>query len=171
MKQTIGFSTVEIIMERIKRIRILRIMCIGIFFVLSVWVSGQVALADEQDGALIIIGNPNLSGSSLSQVDLQNIFLGKKKTLGSIKVSFVILKNGDLHKSFLKEYLSRTPSQYKKYWKKMVFTGKGKAPKVFKTEEALIEHVQETEGVIGYISSETAKGFDSGSIHQFTTIQ
>lgn len=165
--KTIGFSIVKIIMRSMQRIRLMFVF-IGIAFVLLVGVFVQPALADEQKADVVIIGNKNIPESSLSKTDIQNIFLGKKTKLDSTKITFVMLKSGDVHKSFLKEYLSRTPAQYKKYWKKIVFTGKGKAPKAFKTEEDLIEYVKNTEKAIGYIGSDTVQNIESDSFHQFT---
>ena len=154
-------------MRTARKIRLLFVV-IGVLFVLLGSVFVQSASPDEQTAGIVIIGNKNISESSLSKTDIQNIFLGKKTKLGGTKITFVILKSGDVHESFLKEYLSRTPAQYNKYWKKMVFTGKGKAPKVFKTEEDLVEHVQNTEGAIGYIGSDSAQSIGSDSLHQFT---
>ena len=154
-------------MRNIKCIRLLLVL-IGMPFILLAGVLVHTAFADEQKADVVIIGNKNIPESSLSKTDIQNIFLGKKTKLGSTKITFVILKSGEVHESFLKEYLSRTSAQYKKYWKKIVFTGKGKAPKAFKSEETLVEHVKNTEGTIGYIGSDTAQNIESDSLHQFT---
>jgi len=154
-------------MRNIKGIKLLFVF-IGMSFVLLVSVFVQSAFTDAQAADVVIIGNKDIPESSLSKTDIQNIFLGKKTKLGSTKIAFVILKSGDVHENFLKVYLSRTPAQYKKYWKKIVFTGKGKAPKSLKTEEALVEHVKNTEGAIGYIGSDTAQNIESDSLNQFT---
>jgi ABC-type phosphate transport system substrate-binding protein len=119
-----------------------------------------------QDVDVVIIGNQTVPEKPLSTTDVQNIFLGKKTKLNSTKITFVILKAGEVHERFLKEYLSRTPSQYTKYWKKMVFTGKGKAPKAFATEADLVEYVEKTEGAIGYVGLSTAQETQSQDIHQ-----
>jgi ABC-type phosphate transport system substrate-binding protein len=160
-------STVKVIMRSTKRIRLLLIF-IGLPFVLLVGVWMQSAYADEQKVNVVIIGNKNIPESSLSKVDIQNIFLGKKTRLASIKITFGILKESPVHESFLQEYLSRTPAQYEQYWKKLIFTGQGKAPKVFETEEALVEYVKNTAGAIGYIGSNTAQSIESDGLHQFT---
>jgi ABC-type phosphate transport system substrate-binding protein len=123
--------------------------------------------AEAQTSDVVIIGHKNLPDNPLSKVDVQNIFLGKKAKVDNTNLTVVILKSGDVHETFLQEYLSRTSSQYDKYWKKIVFTGQGKAPKIFETEEALIEYVKNTEGAIGYISTQSAKALESGSLRQF----
>ena len=101
---------------------------------------------------VLIIANNNVSEDSISKDAVKDIFLGKTvKWSDKSNISFVILKN-DVHKAFLKEYIKRSSSQYGNYWKKMVFTGKGREPREFDTEKELVQYVAETEGAIGYVS-------------------
>ena len=104
---------------------------------------------------VLIIANKNVSEDSISKEDVKNIFLGNTvKWKDKSSISFVILKN-DVHRAFLKEYIKRSSSQYGNYWKKMVFTGKGRQPRAFETEKELIRYVAETDGAIGYINKGT----------------
>ena len=113
--------------------------------------------ADAKDDVVIIV-NKNVADKSISKKDLKDIFLNKKsKWSNGKKVIPVTLKSGDIHKSFLKNYVSKTASQFSKYWKKLVFTGKAKAPKTFKNEKEMLAYVAKTPGAIGYVSSKTAK--------------
>ncbi len=90
---------------------------------------------------------------------MKAIFLGKKtKWANKGKVVPSTLKKGAVNKSFLKKYVKKSPAQFKTYWKKQVFTGKGKAPKSFKTEKALIAYVAKTKGAVGYVSKKAAEG-------------
>lgn len=102
---------------------------------------------------VFIIGNKSISATNISPEDIQDIFLGKKTKLSDRStISFVIQKDGDTHQEFLKLYIKRSESQFKNYWKRMLFTGKGSIPQSFASDEALIKHVSETKGVIGYVS-------------------
>ena len=154
-------------MRERERSRRILVMLIGMFSGLLTGVCLQTAYAEGQQGTVVIIGNKNLPESSLSKTDIQNIFLGKKTKVDSTNITCVILKSGEVHENFLKGYLARTSSQYEQYWKKVVFSGQGKAPKVFETEETLIEYVKNTEGAIGYIGAATAQKIESGSLRQF----
>jgi len=58
----------------------------------------------------------------------------------------------DANKAFLKEFVKKSPSQFKLTWKKMMFTGKGNPPKKFKDMKSLVEFVEKTDGAIGYIT-------------------
>lgn len=107
-------------------------------------------------GDVLIIGNPSVTASFLSEKELSKIYLGKKTAWGDgTKIVFVIQKNSDTHKAFLKEYVHKSPSQFDRHWKKLVFTGKGSSPQAFDSEKALIKFVSDTKGAIGYVSTDS----------------
>ncbi len=112
---------------------------------------GGSAFAD-----VLVITNKAVSEKGLSKEDLKGVFLGKKKKWkDKSKIHFVTLKDPDVHQTFLKAYVKKSEKQYANYWRKMVFTGKGKIPKSFETTEELMEYVANTPGAIGYIDKNT----------------
>ncbi len=115
--------------------------------VASVW--GRSTLAQ---GGTLLVANSSVPGDTLSKNDVRAIFLGKKSVVGGENVVIVTLSQGDAHKAFLKSLVGKTPSQFSSHWKKIVFTGKGKMPKSFNTEEDLLAFVSRTRGSIGYVS-------------------
>lgn len=105
---------------------------------------------------VVVIANNGVSETSMTKEKIKNIFLGKiVKWQDGGRIHFVTLK-GDVHKDFLKAYVGRNASQYKTYWKKIMFTGKGSMPKTFSTEQEMVQYVANTEGAIGYIDKNTA---------------
>jgi ABC-type phosphate transport system substrate-binding protein len=107
-------------------------------------------------GDVVVIVNKNVSASSISGSDLENIFLAKKTEWDNgQKIDFVTLQDCPTHDEFLKKYLQKTSSQFQRYFRTLVFTGKGKAPQAFNTEQSLVEYVAGTAGAIGYVSSGT----------------
>ena len=102
--------------------------------------------------ATLLVANSSVPGDALSKNDVRAIFLGKKSSVSGQNVVIVTLKQGDAHKDFLKSVVGKTPSQFSSHWKRIVFTGKGKMPKAFKTEEELLTFVANTRGGIGYVS-------------------
>ena len=107
--------------------------------------------ADTEE--VVIIVNPAVSDSVLTLDELQDIYLNKKtKWSDGKKIVFVTLKDPVTHPEFLKKYIQRTASQFRNFWKQQVFTGKGKMPTVFNSEEELLDFVSGTDGAIGYIS-------------------
>jgi len=117
--------------------------------------SPSIAAAQE----VIVIANPNVPVSSLTGDEVKDIFLAKKTQWDNgRKINFVTLKNCDTHREFLKQYLQKSSSQFERYFRTLVFTGKGSIPKAFDTEEQLVGFVSGTDGAIGYVSSGTATG-------------
>lgn len=117
---------------------------------LSVFVVATVAQAE-----IVVIANEAVPIDSLNQNEMKDIFLGKTaKWPDKSRVRFVVL-TGETHQDFLRAYIKRTPSQYRIYWKKMVFTGKASKPKSFKSEADLVKYVSQTDGAVGYISGDT----------------
>ena len=118
------------------------------------WMLFSTAYADD---GYVVICNAKNPIDSISNVDLMNIFLGKKVSWDDgKKITFVTLKEGESNKQFLRDHVKKNPQQFKNYWKKMLFTGKGSIPKAFSDDAGVIEFVSENEAAIGYISKETA---------------
>ncbi len=121
-----------------------------VFLLLFLFTPGIVA-AD-----VLVITNKDVPEKDLSKDDIKNIFLGKKvQWKDNSKIHFVISKDPDLHKSFLKAYVKRSTKQFKAYWRKMVFTGEGRKPKSFESTEELLKYVSSTPGAVGYIDKNT----------------
>jgi ABC-type phosphate transport system substrate-binding protein len=105
---------------------------------------------------VLIITNKDVKDTAITKEDLKEIFLGKKvQWTDNTKIRFVTSKEPDSHKTFLRTYINKSAKQYSNYWRKMVFTGKGKIPKSFTTSAEMIEYVSGTSGAIGYIGSST----------------
>ncbi|MBT8343061.1 MAG: hypothetical protein HKP58_01615 [Desulfatitalea sp.] len=107
-------------------------------------------------GDVVVIANKNAPDSTLSREDLKNIFLAKKSQWNSGgSINFAILTQGATHETFLKQYIQKTPSQFERHFRKLIFTGKGKAPTTMSSEKEMLAYVSSTEGAIGYVSFET----------------
>ena len=105
---------------------------------------------------VLIITNPDTQISSLKKKEIKDIFTGKRtRWNGSGKIIIATLKNSEVHEEFLREFVKKTPSQFRNFWRRKVFTGEGKMPKTFENEASLIEFVARTKGAVGYISSST----------------
>ena len=112
-------------------------------------------------GDVVIITNESVPVSTLGAKDVKQIFLGNKTVWDNgDKIVFVVQDRTDASDTFLKTYVQKSSSQYNNYWKKQVFTGKGKAPKSFSSDQELVQFVSETAGAIGYVSS----GAETGNV-------
>ncbi len=105
-----------------------------------------------------VITNSSVATDSLQKADVKKIFLGQKtKWDDGQAIKFVIMEKSDVHKEFIKTFTGKSTSQFKNYWKKQVFTGKGSFPLSLNTEKELIDFVASTEGAVGYISTASVK--------------
>lgn len=126
------------------------------FILLVVFLTPVLSMASE----ILIITNENVPISTLAKDDIKQIFLGKKTTWDNgEKIVFVVQDRTDTSDSFLKTYIRKSAYQYDIFWKKQVFTGKGKAPRSFSSDHELVQFVSQTPGAIGYVSygSDTGK--------------
>jgi ABC-type phosphate transport system substrate-binding protein len=138
-----------------------RIIIGGIWGLLIVLAMFDVRAADEQ---LVLIGHKDVA-DSLKKEDIKQIFLGRKtRWANDEKILFVVFAEKSTYTTFLKEYVGKTVFQYKNYWKKQVFTGKGRMPKTFKTSEEVIKYVSSTEGAISFAMSQDVPDDDSVKI-------
>jgi len=130
-------------------------LLIGLFFAAVMGMLLELPGAASA-GGVVVIANKDVSASSLSIDEVKNIFLSKKtQWRDGSKIEFVALESGDAQDEFLRSYLQKTPSQYNKYFRTLVFTGKGRAPRTFSTEAEVVSYVSRTAGAIGYVSPET----------------
>ena len=114
-------------------------------------------LSSASFAAEIVIANNSVPVDALSKEKLKNIYLGKKSQWDNgNKIVVVMLKKGPVHENFIKNMVKKSAAQFSSFWKKLIFTGKGKPPKAFATEAELVKYVSETADAIGYIDEATA---------------
>jgi hypothetical protein len=116
----------------------------------GLWAIASAAFAA---GDVAVIVNPGLGISSLARNEVSRIYLGKKKTVAGESVKIAVLK-GDVHGAFLDAYVGRTPSQFASYYKKIIFTGKGRAPASMADDQAMLDFVAGTPGAMGYVNAD-----------------
>lgn len=127
-------------------------LCVMLCAVL--WIgTGEVYAAGEYK----VIINSEVGVDAISAGDFESVLLGnKKKWDDGSKVYIAVLKEGDITETFLKTHTKKTPSQFKTYWKKLVFTGKGIEPKSLGSEEDMVAYVAKTKGAVGYVSADAS---------------
>ncbi|ABW67802.1 hypothetical protein [Desulfosudis oleivorans] len=135
------------------------------FLLVAVAVCIMFQPAPAQSETVYVIANINVADTSLTQTEIQNIYLGKKdKWNDNQKVNFTALADGPCHEVFLKQYVGRSDFQFQNYWKKQIFTGQGQPPKSFASDAELIDYVSRTSGAIGYSCTQP----DTGKVKTLT---
>ncbi|MCO4783345.1 MAG: hypothetical protein KC646_13550 [Candidatus Cloacimonetes bacterium] len=119
-----------------------------VFLLLSVFVGSNFA------GAVIIV-HKNFPADSISASDLKKIYANKMgQWAHGGTIIRTLLKKGKAHKDFCKR-VKKSNSKLKRFWKKQVFTGKGSAPKTFKSDANMIAFIASNEKALGYVDEAT----------------
>lgn len=121
---------------------------------LSALILSALICGSLQAGEPVLVVNQGVEVSSLNPKAVRYIFLGKKTSWdGEGRIVPAALNGGDVHKTFLRTYMKKTPSQFTTHWKRMTFTGKAEEIRTFSSEAALLDFVAKTPGAVGYISN------------------
>jgi ABC-type phosphate transport system substrate-binding protein len=124
------------------------IVCFSLAFALFFASASFAGAAD-----ILVIANKGVSSGSISKDQLKRIYLGKlSRWDNGDKVNFCLVKS-DLLEQFTQDYLGQSAMNYLKYWKKLVFTGKGSMPPFLEKDEDVIQFVAETKGAVGFVPS------------------
>lgn len=102
-----------------------------------------------------VIVNSSNANATMSSSDISRIFLGKSsKFPNGSQASAVDQNDGSAARSeFNDKVLSKTASQLKSYWSRLIFTGKGTPPKQLDNDAAVKAAVASDPSAIGYINS------------------
>ena len=104
---------------------------------------------------LVVVVPKNCNLQNISKKELSKIFLGKTKRFPNgeeaIAVEIVDEKYQNL---FYEKIINKDEKQLKKYWAKMIFTGRAQPPKKLNTLIELKEFFKENQNAISYIPSQ-----------------
>lgn len=117
-------------------------------------ISFLLLLATRSYAEIAVITHPS-NANALTESHIAHIFLGKTKTFPDGATAIPINQPEDSATSvaFTQNALSKTPSQLKAYWSKLLFTGQGQPPKQVNSDADVIKLVAENPNTIGYIDA------------------
>ena len=119
---------------------------------LALWPS---VLSAQVDRSLRVVVSKENKLASLSTDDLNRIFLGKKTLWdsGTRIVPAMPDEESPAGEVFLSGTLKKSVSQFRAYWKRLLFSGGGTVPKVFRSNEQLIDFVARQPGAIAIVEA------------------
>jgi len=93
--------------------------------------------------------------STISQDDIQRIFLGKTTRFDNGKVSKPVNQDegNAIRDEFITKVLDKSQNQYRAYWSRLIFTGKGRPPKDMGGDADIKKLVAKDPNAIGYINA------------------
>jgi len=113
------------------------------------------AASAQVDRSLRVVVSKENKISSLSTDDLTRIFLGKKTLWdsGMRIVPAMPEEESAAGEAFLSGTLQKSVSQFRAYWKRLLFSGGGTVPKVFRNHDQLLDFVARQPGAIGIVEA------------------
>lgn len=103
---------------------------------------------------IAVIVNNQSSLSSIEKSDMKLVYLGKRSKIAGVKVIPVSLPDEDgATQEFLSSVVEKTTKQYKAYWARLVFSGKGAPPPQLEDSAELKAWVNKNPEGIGFINS------------------
>ncbi|WP_026374858.1 phosphate ABC transporter substrate-binding protein [Aestuariibacter salexigens] len=105
--------------------------------------------------AVSVIVHPS-NADSIDESTIKRLFLGKDKSFpGGTSAEPINLADGsDGQSVFNDAVLSKSDSQVKAYWSKLLFTGKGTPPPTVDNDAAMLQAVASNPNAIGYITGD-----------------
>lgn len=94
----------------------------------------------------------------LSNDEIADIFLGKLKVLnGSTGVAPLDQAEGSAERAaFYLKFTGKSQAQLKAFWSKVIFTGRGRPPRMLANDAEVIRALQEDSRAIGYVERNSA---------------
>ena len=103
--------------------------------------------------AVKVIAHSSVKVSQVTLEELKGVFLETRTSLSDgSHVEPVLLRSGDVHDAFVRQYTGKSVAGLESYYRSLVFTGKGAMPKILKSDAEVLAYVKKTKGAIGYVS-------------------
>ncbi|MBC3933181.1 type 2 periplasmic-binding domain-containing protein [Undibacterium curvum] len=96
---------------------------------------------------MVIIVNKENPATKMFLNQVAQFYLGGSNLFAPVELA----ENSPMRAEFYKKVLDKDPAQVQAIWSKLLFTGKAKAPKEFKSSAEVKKYVSETPNAMGYI--------------------
>jgi ABC-type phosphate transport system substrate-binding protein len=117
-----------------------------------------LSIATAQSEPVVVVVSATSPVSKLDKEQVANLFLGKSSSYpdGSAAVPIEQTDATPAHEEFHKSITEKSASQLKSYWSKMIFSGKGTAPKEVSSNAELLKLLAGNPAMIGYVDKTAA---------------
>jgi ABC-type phosphate transport system substrate-binding protein len=122
---------------------------IFLFVLISLLIIGSEAFAGADD--ILFIVNKSVQ-AQINKNTIKKIYLGRKSRWNNHeKIVFYTFDSSELIEKFTKNFLGKSKHQFENYWKRQLFTGKGRLPRAIKTLDESFNIISQTKGSIMFI--------------------
>ena len=122
------------------------------FFKLCIYIFCSINLYANN---LVVIVSKDSKINSITKKELSKIFLAKTRTFFNEEMAIRVENTNRSYQSeFYKSVCNKNDKQLKKYWAKMIFTGRGQPPKKIESINELLLFIKNNKNAISYIPIE-----------------
>ncbi len=109
---------------------------------------------------IVVISNPSSGIESISQEELKEIYLRRKrKTIYGKWANPVDMEdNIEIRDHFYSSITGRTTRQMDRHWSALLFAGEGSPPRMLPSQQAVVEYVAVTKDAIGFVEKSNVTG-------------
>lgn len=111
---------------------------------------------------IVIVVSANSAITKLSDNEIADVFLGKLSRLpDGTPVSPLDQSEGSTARNeFYLRFTGKSPAQVKAFWSKVIFTGRGRPPRMLPNDAEVLRALRDNRTAIGYVSRSS---IDAGS--------
>ncbi|MCG8535691.1 MAG: hypothetical protein MI808_11415, partial [Pseudomonadales bacterium] len=111
-------------------------------------------LANIAFAEVAIIVHPS-NAATLSEGDIAKIYLGKSKKFPGGETALALDKPaGEANRvAFIKNVVGKSETQFKSYWSRLIFTGKGVPPKIISSDAEVVNLVSRNPDMIRFVDA------------------
>ncbi|MFB9217716.1 hypothetical protein [Vibrio sinaloensis] len=115
-------------------------------------------MSSQACAGFYIVVNVNNAMNAISVEDIADVYLGRKKVLGSVYIDQVLDRTGEPRRRFFLTVTNMRESQVNAYWAKLKFSGRMRAPEMIETERELLNIIANNPQAIGYMTEPPPEG-------------
>lgn len=124
------------------------------------WVVGLLALTQAAWAGVVVVVSSKSGVTAMTKDQVADIYLGNSKNFpnGSPATAADLPEAAAERTEFHKAVTGKSAAQFKAYWAKMVFSGKGVPPKELATPAEMKSALAEHPNMIGYLDKSMVDG-------------
>lgn len=125
------------------------------YYLAWLFVFGALSLpTSASDTDYVVVVHPK-NEVTLTTSDVANIFLGKMRKYPKGKEAVPVMQESTtaITQAFVKTIVRKSWAQFRSYWSRRMFSGKGYPPKRFPSDKEIKAYITKNENCIGIISS------------------
>ncbi|MET0279785.1 MAG: phosphate ABC transporter substrate-binding protein [Steroidobacteraceae bacterium] len=103
---------------------------------------------------VVVVVAHNSPIRDLSDREIADVFLGKLSRLPGVGAVVPLdqMEGGAARNEFYMKLTGKSPAQVRSFWSKVIFTGRGRPPRILANDAAVIRALRVNPGAIGYVS-------------------